>query len=180
MGSLCVEPIAYRSGCGNPGRHSDRPKPDLDTGRYGGSCDVHTGSRRGVCGDCLHAARPWETRHRPPRDVSADRNCTSRLRTRRGPSRFRLPKPLPWVLPLFLAPALAAQRSFVLYQAERRLASDLAEVNKHLERANLSFASALVATLDARDRYTAGHSAAVAIYARDIRRAWPSRKPTCN
>jgi putative nucleotidyltransferase with HDIG domain len=32
----------------------------------------------------------------------------------------------------------------------------------------LSFATALVATLDARDQYTAGHSAAVAIYARDI------------
>src|SRR5262245_12073281 len=44
-----------------------------------------------------------------------------------------------WVLPLFLAPALAAQRSFVLYQGERKLAGDLAEVNKHLERANLSF-----------------------------------------
>jgi len=73
-----------------------------------------------------------------------------------------------WVLPLFLAPALAAQRSFVLYQGERKLAADLAEVNRHLERANLSFATALVATLDARDRYTAGHSAAVAIYARDI------------
>jgi putative nucleotidyltransferase with HDIG domain len=73
-----------------------------------------------------------------------------------------------WILPLFLAPALAAQRSFVLYQAERKLAGDLAEVNRHLERANLSFATALVATLDARDRYTAGHSAAVAIYARDI------------
>ena len=74
----------------------------------------------------------------------------------------------PLVLPLFLAPALAAQRSFVLYQGERRLAGDLAEVNRHLERANLSFATALVATLDARDRYTAGHSAAVAIYTRDI------------
>ena len=74
----------------------------------------------------------------------------------------------PWVLPLFLAPALAAQKSFVLYQAERRLANDLAEANTLLERANLSFATALVATLDARDRYTAGHSAAVAIYARDI------------
>jgi putative nucleotidyltransferase with HDIG domain len=34
----------------------------------------------------------------------------------------------------------------------------------------MSFATALVATLDARDRYTAGHSAAVAIYARDIAR----------
>jgi putative nucleotidyltransferase with HDIG domain len=32
----------------------------------------------------------------------------------------------------------------------------------------LSFASALLATLDVRDRYTAGHSVAVAIYARDI------------
>jgi putative nucleotidyltransferase with HDIG domain len=74
----------------------------------------------------------------------------------------------PWVLPLFLAPALAAQRSFSLYQHERKLAEDLAAVNEQLERANLSFATALVATLDARDRYTAGHSAAVAVYARDI------------
>jgi putative nucleotidyltransferase with HDIG domain len=74
----------------------------------------------------------------------------------------------PWILPLFLAPALAAQKSFVLYQAERKLAIELAEANTLLERANLSFATALVATLDARDRYTAGHSAAVAIYARDI------------
>ncbi len=32
----------------------------------------------------------------------------------------------------------------------------------------LAFATALLATLDARDRYTAGHSVAVAIYARDI------------
>lgn len=74
----------------------------------------------------------------------------------------------PWTLPLFLVPALAAQRSFILYQDQRRLAGDLAKANEHLERANLSFATALVATLDARDRYTAGHSAAVAIYARDI------------
>jgi putative nucleotidyltransferase with HDIG domain len=74
----------------------------------------------------------------------------------------------PWALPLFLVPALAAQRLFVLYQDQRRLADDLAAANQQLEKANLSFAAALVATLDARDRYTAGHSAAVAIYARDI------------
>jgi putative nucleotidyltransferase with HDIG domain len=74
----------------------------------------------------------------------------------------------PWTLPLFLAPALAAQRSFLLYQDQSRLVGDLADLNTQLERANLSFASALVATLDARDRYTAGHSAAVAVYARDI------------
>jgi putative nucleotidyltransferase with HDIG domain len=73
-----------------------------------------------------------------------------------------------WTLPLFLAPAMAAQRLSVLYQDQRRLTDDLVSVNTRLERANLSFATALVATLDARDRYTAGHSAAVAIYARDI------------
>src|SRR5438876_5501410 len=55
-----------------------------------------------------------------------------------------------------------------MYQEQRRLTDDLVAVNEQLERANLSFATALVATLDARDRYTAGHSAAVAIYARDI------------
>jgi putative nucleotidyltransferase with HDIG domain len=76
----------------------------------------------------------------------------------------------PWTLPLFFVPALAAQRLFGLYQQERTQAQGLAEANVRLERANLSFATALVATLDARDRYTAGHSAAVAIYARDIAR----------
>jgi putative nucleotidyltransferase with HDIG domain len=76
----------------------------------------------------------------------------------------------PWAVALFLIPALAAQRLFGLYQEQRRLADDLASANVRLERANLSFATALVATLDARDRYTAGHSAAVAIYARDIAR----------
>lgn len=74
----------------------------------------------------------------------------------------------PWTLPLFFVPALAAHRSFVLYQQQRRLTEDLLEANQLLQGANLSFATALVATLDARDRYTAGHSAAVAIYARDI------------
>jgi putative nucleotidyltransferase with HDIG domain len=74
----------------------------------------------------------------------------------------------PLTLPLFLVPAFAAQRLSILYQEQLRLAEDLATANEHLERASLSFASALVATLDARDRYTAGHSAAVAVYARDI------------
>ena len=74
----------------------------------------------------------------------------------------------PWTLPLFFAPALAAQRWFLLYQAQRRLAKDLQGANAQLLAANLSFAKGLIATLDARDQYTAGHSAAVAIYARDI------------
>lgn len=73
-----------------------------------------------------------------------------------------------WTLPLFIVPTLAAHRSFVLYQEQRQLAQQLSMANDQLEQANLSFAAALVATLDARDRYTAGHSAAVAIYSRDI------------
>ena len=74
----------------------------------------------------------------------------------------------PWTLPLFFVPALAAQRLFTLYREQRQLTDDLTDANLRLESANLSFASALVATLDARDQYTAGHSAAVAVYARDI------------
>lgn len=74
----------------------------------------------------------------------------------------------PWSAALFFIPAYAAQRLFVMYREQRETMNDLADANKRLENANLSFATALVATLDARDRYTAGHSAAVAIYSRDI------------
>jgi len=74
----------------------------------------------------------------------------------------------PWTLALFLVPAMAVQRLYGLYQEQRQLAADLSVANDTLERANLQFAAALIATLDARDQYTAGHSAAVAIYSRDI------------
>jgi putative nucleotidyltransferase with HDIG domain len=73
-----------------------------------------------------------------------------------------------WTVLLFFVPALAAQRLYLLYQRERDLSTQLSAANTRLEEANLSFATALVATLDARDRYTAGHSAAVAVYSRDI------------
>ena len=74
----------------------------------------------------------------------------------------------PWSVALFLFPALVAQKLFLLYQEQRQTSRELASAMASKERANLSFAAALVATLDARDRYTAGHSAAVATYARDI------------
>lgn len=74
----------------------------------------------------------------------------------------------PWSALLFVIPAFAAQRLFLLYRGQRETSAQLAVANERLEKANLSFASALVATLDARDQYTAGHSAAVAIYSRDI------------
>jgi putative nucleotidyltransferase with HDIG domain len=69
---------------------------------------------------------------------------------------------------VFFIPTLAAQRLLHLYREEREATHRLAAANDQLRRASLSFATALVATLDARDQYTAGHSAAVAIYARDI------------
>ena len=69
---------------------------------------------------------------------------------------------------VFFIPTLAAQRLLHLYREEKEATTRLATANDQLRRASLSFATALVATLDARDQYTAGHSAAVAIYARDI------------
>jgi putative nucleotidyltransferase with HDIG domain len=69
---------------------------------------------------------------------------------------------------VFFVPTLAAQRLLHLYRQEKEATTRLATANDRLRRASLSFATALVATLDARDQYTAGHSAAVAIYARDI------------
>jgi len=74
----------------------------------------------------------------------------------------------PWSVALFAPPAFAAHRLLLLYRKQRQDTEALGLANARLERANLSFATALVATLDARDRYTAGHSAAVATYARDI------------
>jgi putative nucleotidyltransferase with HDIG domain len=76
----------------------------------------------------------------------------------------------PWSVALFAIPAVAAQRLLLLYRQQRESAEALTNANERLASANLSFATALVATLDARDRYTAGHSAAVAIYACDIAR----------
>ena len=81
----------------------------------------------------------------------------------------------PWSAFLFLAPALAAQQLFSLYQEKARLYdeqlvlyADLKVANTRLSEANLSFATALVQTLEESDRYTAGHSRAVATYSRDI------------
>ena len=86
--------------------------------------------------------------------------------------RIRLPGVSPWSVALFFFRHLPPRELFLLYQSSGRLAEGLAAVNVKQARANLSFATALVATLDARDRYTAGHSAAVAIYARDIAAGW--------
>jgi putative nucleotidyltransferase with HDIG domain len=75
-----------------------------------------------------------------------------------------------WTILLFFGPAFAAHSLYRLYREQRRATDELRRVNETLERANISFAGALIAALDARDKYTAGHSAAVAVYAREIAR----------
>jgi putative nucleotidyltransferase with HDIG domain len=76
-----------------------------------------------------------------------------------------------WTVLLFFGPAFAAHSLYRLYREQRHATDELKRMNETLERANISFAGALIAALDARDRYTAGHSAAVAVYAREIARA---------
>jgi putative nucleotidyltransferase with HDIG domain len=82
-----------------------------------------------------------------------------------------------WVLAFIAIPLLAAHLSYSLYARQTQLIDQLTstnarleDANQHLRRVNLSFAAAMVRALDARDAWTAGHSAAVAVYSRDIAR----------
>jgi putative nucleotidyltransferase with HDIG domain len=81
------------------------------------------------------------------------------------------------VLAFIAIPLLAAHLSYSLYARQGQLIdqltasnSSLEDANRRLRRVNLSFAAAMVRALDARDAYTAGHSATVAVYSRDIAR----------
>ena len=81
------------------------------------------------------------------------------------------------VLAFFVVPLIAAHLSFRMHARQAQLIEELGEsnarleaANEHLRRVNVSFAAAMVRALDSRDRYTAGHSAAVAVYSRDIAR----------
>jgi HD-GYP domain-containing protein (c-di-GMP phosphodiesterase class II) len=64
-------------------------------------------------------------------------------------------------LVLVLGPTLLAQYVYHLYQQRGQAYDDLTE-------ASLSFAIGMIRALDASDSYTAGHSAAVGVYARDL------------
>jgi putative nucleotidyltransferase with HDIG domain len=82
------------------------------------------------------------------------------------------------VLAFFVVPLIAAHLSFGMHARQAQLIEELGDSNERLEAANehlrlvnVSFAAAMVRALDSRDNYTAGHSAAVAVYSRDIARA---------
>ncbi|CAA9538468.1 MAG: hypothetical protein AVDCRST_MAG79-1617 [uncultured Thermoleophilia bacterium] len=68
------------------------------------------------------------------------------------------------VLLFSLIPLLAANALLRLYRDKTALAQQFAQNN-------MALALALIRALDARDAYTAGHSAAVAVYARDLAEA---------
>src|SRR4051812_44263256 len=79
------------------------------------------------------------------------------------------------VLAFFVVPLIAAHLSFRMHARQAQLIEELGQsnerleaANEHLRRVNVSFAAAMVRALDSRDKYTAGHSAAVAVYCRDI------------
>ncbi len=83
----------------------------------------------------------------------------------------------PWMLVFFVIPMIAAHLGLGMHARQAQLIQELektndrlAGANVHLRKVNLSFASAMVRALDARDTYTAGHSAAVAVYSRDVAR----------
>lgn len=82
-----------------------------------------------------------------------------------------------WVILFFLIPVLAAHRSLGMHARQAQLITELEEsnrqlgdANQHLRHVNLKFAAAMVQALDSRDRYTAEHSKAVAVYSRDLAR----------
>jgi HD-GYP domain-containing protein (c-di-GMP phosphodiesterase class II) len=64
-------------------------------------------------------------------------------------------------LVMVLGPTLLAQYIYHLYQQRGQAYDDLTE-------ASLSFAIGMIRALDASDSYTAGHSASVGVYARDL------------
>jgi len=75
-----------------------------------------------------------------------------------------------WTFLLALGPLLVMHHVHSQYIASITARDDIAGKATLLARTNLQLAAAMVRALDHRDAYTAGHSAAVAVYTRDIAR----------
>ena len=69
---------------------------------------------------------------------------------------------------LLLVPVFAAQYMFKLLVREKEHVAAQAAQNEQYLEMNIGLAAAMVVLLDSKDQYTAQHSAAVAMYCRDI------------
>lgn len=83
---------------------------------------------------------------------------------------------VPWTLPLLAITYVFFAR---MIRRERNVSRRLAGMVTRFAQSSAQFAAAMVRALDARDAYTAGHSAAVAVYARDIAVAAGLDEITC-
>jgi putative nucleotidyltransferase with HDIG domain len=72
---------------------------------------------------------------------------------------------------LLFAPLLAAQYMFKLLVRERQAVQRQKELSEGYLEMNIGLAAAMVVLLDSKDEYTASHSAAVAMYCRDMAKA---------
>ncbi|MGO8683107.1 MAG: HD-GYP domain-containing protein [Thermoleophilia bacterium] len=69
---------------------------------------------------------------------------------------------------LLFVPLFASQYMFKLLLRERRLVTKQKQLSDQYLEMNIGLAAAMVVLLDSKDEYTASHSAAVAMYCRDI------------
>lgn len=77
---------------------------------------------------------------------------------------------------LLFVPLFASQYMFKLLVREREHVARQTELSDQYLEMNIGLAAAMVVLLDSKDEYTAQHSAAVAMYCRDMRRPWDCRK----
>jgi putative nucleotidyltransferase with HDIG domain len=69
---------------------------------------------------------------------------------------------------LLFIPLFAAQYMFKLLVEQRRLLAEQRQLSDQYLEMNIGLAAAMVVLLDSKDEYTASHSAAVAMYCRDM------------
>ena len=69
---------------------------------------------------------------------------------------------------LLFVPLFASQYMFKLLVSERRLLAEQKDLSDQYLEMNFGLAAAMVVLLDSKDQYTADHSAAVAMYCRDM------------
>ena len=167
-GPVTQRAIADWSSGGARRNRTESFDPPLRFSRQAPPQRFYSGAGHRLCGVRIHAPRTWKPpyggENPPPHFIRRNASlCPGSCPTCR-----RIRAVSPSVSPCSLLPLWRRKSPSSSTRRRGSLQTSWRMRKRCLERANLSFATALVATLDARDRYTAGHSAAVAIYARNI------------